>query len=347
MFKALEVWLKTFETSDGIPFESSDLTNGVYLHNQVCASLAPNVFSVEAINVNPGTNWMVRRNNIKKVANGIRIYIETILNSEDSGVPDVEDFLSEIDLGTIAKDSKCENEDAKEELVKLIQLILSACVHGTNQQSYVQTIMGLDENIQEELMHSIHDMSELFQGDTASPPPSPLGSPTASPKGRSSTSSFDLNEPSTSSSPSVSSSKHSSSSSSSTNMRLAEQLDEFKRLNRALETENEELKRSLKLVELKNKKHEENSKTSELSGDTMRQQTMKLEKERDKAMAHVREMEEKVEALVDELGNLRSSTSEKNKMLSSQLRAQADELELASKKFMFHYRNLCFILMFS
>ena len=40
-------------------------------------------------------------------------------------------------------------------------------------------------------------------------------------------------------------------------------------------------------------------------------------------------------------------TSEKNKMLSSQLRAQADELELASKKFMFHYRNLCFILMFS
>ena len=121
-----------------------------------------------------------RRNNLKKVANGIRIYIEQILNAENTGVPDVEDFLSEIDLGLMAKDALCENEATKEEMTKLVQLILSSCVHGDNQASYVQTIMGLDEDVQEQLMHSIHGMSDLFQsGANGSPPPSPLSSPKA------------------------------------------------------------------------------------------------------------------------------------------------------------------------
>ena len=143
MFAALTTWLSTFETEDGIPFNLSDLTTGVYLHDQVCSSLAPDVFSKDSINVNPGTNWMVRRNNFKKIANGTRMYIEHILNAESDGVPDVEDFLSEINLGIIAKDVSCDDDSSREELMKLLQLILSACVRGNNQGSYVQTIMSL------------------------------------------------------------------------------------------------------------------------------------------------------------------------------------------------------------
>ena len=343
-FDSLCVWCRTFETDDGTPFEPSELTSGVYLHNQVCASLAPNVFSLDAVNTDPGTNWMVRRNNLKKIANGIRMYIETILNSEDNGVPDVEDFLSEIDLGTIAKDTECTQDEAREELTKLLSLILSACVHGTNQESYVQTIMGLDENIQEELMHSIHAMADLFTV-SGSPPPSPL----ASPKARQSSNSFDerpsprnsfdLNDDRSTSPPSPSnyasssvSSPPTNSSSSSSSYKLAEQLDELKKYNQTLEGEKEEALRQLKRVEMKNKKYEELNKHAEATSDTTRQQTLKLEKDRDKAMAHVSELEEKMENLVDELGNLRRSTSEKNKMLSSQLREQADELELSREQ---------------
>jgi hypothetical protein len=260
MYQALTTWLSTFETPDGISFEPNDLTTGVYLHNQVCVALAPDLFIASAINVDPGTNWMVRRNNLKKVANGIRLYVEQILNAENTGVPDVEDLLSEIDLGTMAKDVACENEDTKEEMTRLVQLILSSCVHGNNQESYVQTIMGLDEDVQEQLMHSIHAMSDLFQSGSnggASPPVSPLASPLSSPKAsssssnRASRSSFDLDDPfgSPHGSPHDTHSKGgesgrhtsngSTTSSSTTNMHLAEQLDDTKKQNADLLTERE------------------------------------------------------------------------------------------------------------
>ena len=342
LFDSLLTWLDTF--SSEISLEASNLTTGVYLHNHVCATLSPELFALDAINIKPGTNWMVRRNNLKKVANGIRIYIEQILNAENTGVPDVEDFLSEIDLGLMAKDALCENEATKEEMTKLVQLILSSCVHGDNQAAYVQTIMGLDEDVQEQLMHSIHGMSDLFQsGANGSPPPSPLSSPKAN--SRTSRNSFDLDDPFGSPQDTHRRSKRSSSggsggsvgsggsgdgsssgnrrtstnstTSSATNMRLAEQLDETKRNNIDLQNANDEMMKKMEVLENKMKDYEKSNKKSEVVGDTNRQAQLKAEKDRDKAMAHVSELEEKMEMLVDELSNLRSKTSETERMLTS------------------------------
>ena len=344
LYGSLMVWLETFDKS-GHSLEYilyQNITTGVYLHNHVCATLSPELFALDAINIKPGTNWMVRRNNLKKVANGIRIYIEQILNAENTGVPDVEDFLSEIDLGLMAKDALCENEATKEEMTKLVQLILSSCVHGDNQAAYVQTIMGLDEDVQEQLMHSIHGMSDLFQsGANGSPPPSPLSSPKAN--SRSSRNSFDLDDPFGSPQDTHRRSKRSSSggsggsggsgdgsssgnrrtstnstTSSATNMRLAEQLDETKRNNIDLQNANDEMMKKMEVLEKKMKENEKSNKKSEVAGDTNRQAQLKAEKDRDKAMAHVSELEEKMEMLVDELSNLRSKTSETESKYSSE-----------------------------
>jgi hypothetical protein len=218
-------------------------------------------------------------------------------------------------------------------------------------------------------MHSIDAMSNLFQAASGSPPPSPLSSPKAS-QHRSSRSSFDLNDDdvksggggeeeesgrgsvgsmdSITSSPTTKTSGReradssssfpsspatvtkSSSSSSSSNLRLAEQLDETKRQLDVMEEEKRTLVEKLNLCENRLLENERSSRKSEVDGDTSRQAQLKAEKERDLTTAHVRDLEEKMETLAEELSSLRTKTSETERMLSSQLRQQADELEVSS-----------------
>jgi len=81
-------------------------------------------------------NWMLRRNNLQKVANCLRRFAEHVLGAEDiTGVPEVEDYLTSIDLTRIAKAPYGgdpvidlplgEDEDA---LAKLVKLALACAV---------------------------------------------------------------------------------------------------------------------------------------------------------------------------------------------------------------------------
>ena len=71
---------------------------------------------------------------------------------------------------------------------------------------------------------------------------------------------------------------------------------------------------------------------AEVTAAAGKRELARAEKDRDAALAHVADMEDKMETLVDELSTLRSKANETERMLSSQLRQQADELEIAREQ---------------
>ena len=144
-------------------FDEDALHDGRFLHNHVGRALSPELFdpaSVKGADASRG-NWMLRRGNLKKFANGLRLYIEGFLGAENNY--QAEDFLAEIDLTCIAKDEPPCNDGGDVELAKLCQLALAAAVHSPeDREHHVQTIMGLEEHVQEELMHLIGDVANIF-----------------------------------------------------------------------------------------------------------------------------------------------------------------------------------------
>ena len=133
-YSALVVWLSTFAEKeqdageeDGCPFEEARLHDGRFLHNRVGIALSPDLFDAAAVKGADASrqNWMLRRGNLKKFANGLRLYIEGFLGGDEQNYA-CEDFLAEIDLTKIAKDEGPPFADGGDvELAKLCQLALA------------------------------------------------------------------------------------------------------------------------------------------------------------------------------------------------------------------------------
>ena len=401
-YTALVAWLRTFSAEqqqspdshaegegDGgsMVFDESSLNDALFLHNCLGAALAPDLFDPSAVKAGSSSNWMLRRQNLKKFANGLCFFTEGFLGRENNY--QVEDFLSEIDLTRIAKDdldSETSESGGDIELAKLCQLALGAAVHSPDhRESHVQAIMELDEHIQRELMHLIGDVASFFarsndldsdHGDGMSVSgsegnPSPLSSPRLSSNiraSRDSEGSFDwslsaVGENNSTSAASLNPVKAGRAANGSDEAMADAKLENLKRQNRALIMERDDLLDRIQELEQKGGRDASKSESvtspnldrepRDLNGDPNssimsegneaisaaeataaagKRDVARAEKDRDAALAHVADMEEKMETLVEELSALRNKANETESMLSSQLRQQADELEIAREQ---------------
>ncbi|CAH8529906.1 unnamed protein product [Schistosoma turkestanicum] len=109
---------------------------------------APNHFTddwLQKLNHDAEINWRLKVSNLKKI---LKAVVE-FLNER------IEDRISVQFLPNLQEIAEHENE---EDTFRLLQLILACAVNCDNKQTYIQTIMGMEETVQQALMEAIQQL---------------------------------------------------------------------------------------------------------------------------------------------------------------------------------------------
>ncbi|KAI8787128.1 protein Hook 3 isoform X1 [Biomphalaria glabrata] len=143
---SLITWLETFPLQS--PHSSpSDLSDGVAIA-QALSLIAPNFFTqpwLAKIKSEDLSNWRLKVTNLKKILKGILEY-----NLEYLGVT-MQGFQMP-DVNAIG-----EHSDAQE-LGRLLQLVLNVAINCDNKQEYIQTIMSMEEDVQQIIKNAIQEL---------------------------------------------------------------------------------------------------------------------------------------------------------------------------------------------
>lgn len=139
-------WLKTFNI-EGINGSVEDFSDGVIIAkvlNNIDSEFFDEIW-LSKIKADAGTNWRLKVSNLKKILKGILDYYNEVLGQQITGfrMPDV------IALG---------EKNDKEELGRLLQLILGCAVNCDRKHEYIEALMGLEENIQHDVMNAIQEL---------------------------------------------------------------------------------------------------------------------------------------------------------------------------------------------
>ncbi|KAL0133742.1 hypothetical protein PUN28_001009 [Cardiocondyla obscurior] len=143
-------WLGTFDLQ--APHSSAEeISDGVALA-ETLAKIAPEWFTAvwkAKIKTDVGTNWRVKVSNMKKIVEAVIEYYMECLNQQLTGYikPDATKIGGE----------QCD----KDELRRLLQLILGCAVNCDEKQQYITRIMGMEETVQRAIMQSIQELESL------------------------------------------------------------------------------------------------------------------------------------------------------------------------------------------
>ncbi|XP_040067519.1 protein Hook homolog 3 isoform X1 [Ixodes scapularis] len=144
--ESLISWLQTFNVT--APHRSVDqLSDGVALA-QVLHHIDPDFFDaswLSKVKTDVGSNWRLKFSNLKKILKGIMDYYNEVLFQQ------ITEFRFP-DVGAIAE------RGSREEMGRLLQLILGCAVNCSRKQEYIQVIMGLEEDLQHMVMKAIQEL---------------------------------------------------------------------------------------------------------------------------------------------------------------------------------------------
>lgn len=147
-------WLKTFNI-EGVDGPVESFFDGVVI-SKVLNNIDGEFFDeswLSKIKTDAGTNWRLKVSNLKKILKGILDYYNEVLGQQISGfrMPDVAALGEKNDI---------------EELGRLLQLVLGCAVNCAQKHQYIEALMGLEENIQHDVMNAIQELMT-----TELPPP--------------------------------------------------------------------------------------------------------------------------------------------------------------------------------
>ena len=135
--KSLIKWLDTFDlhSRHSTP---EDISDGVALA-EALTQIAPEWFNPtwrQKIKTDVGNNWRLKVSNLKKLIEAVTEYYIECLNQQLSAFvkPDA---------------AKIGEHSDKQELTRLLQLILGCAVNCNQKQHYITQIMGMEESVQQ------------------------------------------------------------------------------------------------------------------------------------------------------------------------------------------------------
>ncbi|CAH8594114.1 unnamed protein product [Schistosoma bovis] len=119
---------------------------------------APNHFTdewLQKLNYDAEINWRLKVSNLKKI-------LKAVIEFLNEGI---EDRISVQCLPNLQEIAEHENEEST---FRLLQLILACAVNCDNKQTYIQTIMGMEETVQQAIMEAIQQLmsTRLSMSDT-------------------------------------------------------------------------------------------------------------------------------------------------------------------------------------
>ncbi|KAG8183460.1 hypothetical protein JTE90_002842 [Oedothorax gibbosus] len=140
-------WLKTFDI-EGVHGSVDSFFDGVVIAkilNNIDGEFFNNETWLSKIKTDAGTNWRLRISNLKKILKAILDYYNEVLGQQIIGfhMPDVAAIGEKNDI---------------EELGRLLQLVLGIAVNCTRKNEYIEALMGLEEDIQHDVMKAIQGL---------------------------------------------------------------------------------------------------------------------------------------------------------------------------------------------
>ncbi|CAL1545552.1 unnamed protein product [Lymnaea stagnalis] len=152
---SLITWLETFSV-DAPHSSPSELSDGVAIA-QALSIIAPHFFTqswLSKIRAEDLSNWRLKVTNLKKILKGILEYNLECLGVTMQGfqMPDVNAIGEHCD---------------PQELGRLLQLVLNIAINCDNKQKYIQTIMSMEEDVQQIIKNAIQELmtKETLPGD--------------------------------------------------------------------------------------------------------------------------------------------------------------------------------------
>ncbi|XP_065069361.1 protein Hook homolog 3-like [Rhopilema esculentum] len=140
-------WLGTFPGIEAPHYSVRDLTDGVAMA-EALTQIAPEWFDpdwMSKLKRDISGNYRLKISNLKKVLKGMLDYFSEVLNQDLSG----------FNLPDVCEIAENNNED---ELSRMIQLILGCAVNCEEKEQYIQVIMGLEEEVQHDVMNAIQEL---------------------------------------------------------------------------------------------------------------------------------------------------------------------------------------------
>lgn len=157
----LIIWLNTFDGIEGAHHSAEDLSDGLAMA-EALTQIAPEWFDNDWISKImqdiSSDNHRLKLSNLKKVLKGMVDYYSEVL------FQDVENFILP-DVTKIA-----EHAD-KEELGRMLQLVLGCAVNCEEKEQYIQVIMALEEDVQLSVMNSIQELLQAKRNSSISESP--------------------------------------------------------------------------------------------------------------------------------------------------------------------------------
>uniref|UniRef100_A0A2R5L4R5 Protein hook n=1 Tax=Ornithodoros turicata TaxID=34597 RepID=A0A2R5L4R5_9ACAR len=139
-------WLQTFSVS--APHKTVDqLSDGVALA-QALNEIDPDYFNaawLAKVKTDVGNNWRLKVSNLKKILKGIMDYYNEVLFQQ----------ITEFRFPDVTAIAESGNRD---EMGRLLQLVLGCAVNCPRKQDYIQKIMGLEEVVQHVVMKAIQEL---------------------------------------------------------------------------------------------------------------------------------------------------------------------------------------------
>ncbi|XP_043504103.1 protein Hook homolog 3 [Polistes fuscatus] len=145
-------WLDTFDLQ-AAHSSPEDISDGVALA-EVLAQIAPEWFTAvwkAKIKTEVNSNWRLKVSNLKKIIEAVMEYYIECLNQQLSG-------YVKPDAGKIGE--HCD----RDELCRLLQLILGCAVNCNQKQQYITRIMSMEESVQQAIMQSIQTLESSMHG---------------------------------------------------------------------------------------------------------------------------------------------------------------------------------------
>ncbi|CAH8573982.1 unnamed protein product [Schistosoma intercalatum] len=148
--------LRTFNIATNV-YSIHNVTDGIVL-GKVLHTIAPNHFTdewLQKLNYDAEINWRLKVSNLKKI-------LKAVIEFLNEGI---EDRISVQCLPNLQEIAEHENEEST---FRLLQLILACAVNCDNKQTYIQTIMGMEETVQQAIMEAIQQLmsTRLNMSDT-------------------------------------------------------------------------------------------------------------------------------------------------------------------------------------
>ncbi|KAF2071390.1 hypothetical protein CYY_007284 [Polysphondylium violaceum] len=139
-------WINTFPNLSKTCQDLPELSDGIIL-NEICVQLAPKYFDIESLRQDVLDNWVLKSENIRLLVENLERFY-----TEELGIT----TPLNVDIDSIS------NSDPQE-IAKLVEYILHVTMESENKNDYIENIMTLDQDTQNDLMIVIEKIQSQHQ----------------------------------------------------------------------------------------------------------------------------------------------------------------------------------------